>query len=318
MKFKSPSPFTIGIITILVICGFLLASDFEATGNSMKEISGRTSANSTQKQPKVIDTGELYAQVLPPEGIIFPGTWQNIGPKLVASGAIDLEKFIALYNSSGRPLTEEQIAFFTKGSNETIRMTPENAHFILNTLWALGLVNKNPVLSEGLMVQYITKGEAGNFASTGGWSLGMKPGGELLNSAEIITLTPEQQAVVERVARSSYRPCCGNPTAFPDCNHGAAALGLAQLLASQNATADQIAAALKAANGMWFSQQYFELAVYFKAAEDKDWNDVDPWVVVSKEYSSSSGWANIHKKLNEMSMLPQAPFRGGSCGVGTK
>ncbi len=318
MKFNKPSPFTIGIITVLVICGVLLVSGFTATENSVKQVRGKTSVNATQKQPKVIDTAALYSQVVPPEGIAFPSTWQNIGPKLVASGAIDLEKFEELYNNSGRPLTDEQIAFFTKGSNETIRMTSKNAHFILNTLWALGLVNKNNIFSEGLMGQYIENGQAGNFASTGGWSLGKKPGGELLNSAEIIMLTPQQQAIVERVAKNSYRPCCGNPTMFPDCNHGAAALGLAELLASQGASAEQIAAAVKAANSMWFSQQYFELAVFFKATEGKDWKDIDPWIVVSKEYSSSSGWANMHKKLKEMDILPQAPSRGGSCGVGIK
>ncbi len=141
MRFNKPSPFTIGTVIVLVICGFLLASDFTTIGNSVKEISGRTSVNATQKQPKVIDTAALYAQVVPPEGIALSGTWQNIGPKLVASGAIDFEKLKDMYNRSGRPLTEKQIAFFTKGSNETIRMTSENAHFILNTLWALGLVN---------------------------------------------------------------------------------------------------------------------------------------------------------------------------------
>lgn len=314
MRFNKPTPFTIGIATVLFILGFLLASGLTGTENSVKE---KTIANATQKQPKVI-AAELYAQVIPPEGTVMPGTWQNIGPTLVASGAIDLEKLKLLYNGSGSPLTEEQIDFFTKGSNETIRITPENANFILNTLWALGLVNKNPILGQGPMGRYITKGQAGNLASTGGWSLGTKPGGKLLNSAEIVMLTPGQQAVVEQVARRSYRPCCDNPTAFPDCNHGAAALGLAELLASQGATADQIAAALKAANGMWFSQQYLELAVYFKATEDKDWNNVDPWVVVSKEYSSSQGWSNMDKKLKEMSTLPQTSGNGGSCGVETK
>ncbi len=258
MRINKPNPFTIGIVTVLVILGFLLASQFTATENSVKEISGRTSANTTEKQPKVIDTAALYAQVVPLEGIALPGTWQNIGPKLVVSGAVDLEKLKDMYNRSGRPLTREQISFFTKGSNETIRMTSENAQFILNTLWALGLVNKNNILSEGPMGQYIRSGQAANFASTGGWSLGKKPGGELLNSAEITVLTPEQQAIVEQVAKNSYRPCCGNPTMFPDCNHGAATLGLAELLASQDATADQIAAAVKAANSMWFSQQYLD------------------------------------------------------------
>lgn len=318
MRFNKLTSFTIGIIIVLVIFGFLLASDFTATDKSVKEIKGNTSANATQEQPKMNDTAALYSQVIPPKGIEFPGTWQNIGPKLVASGAIDLEKLKDMYNSSNRSLKEEQIAFFTEGSNETIHMTSENAQFILNTLWALGLVNKNKIFSEGLMGQYTRNGQANNFASTGGWPLGNKSGGELLNSTGIIMLTPQQQAIVEQVAKNSYRPCCGNPTAFPDCNHGAAALGLAELLASQGATAEQIAAAVKASNSMWFSQQYLELAVYFKATEDKDWNDVDPWVVVSKEYSSSPGWANIHNKLEEMNILPQAPDRGGSCGIGPK
>jgi hypothetical protein len=306
--------FIIGIISILVVGGFLVASYSKPTGNPAKEI-GETLVKTPQKQSKGIDTKALYTQVVPKEGITFPGTWQNIGPRLVASGAIDLEKFKALYKSSGHPLTEDQITFFTNGSSEAIRITPENSQFILNTLWALGLVNKNKILSEGMMGQYAKKGQAGNFASTGGWSLGKKPGGELLNSAEIITLTPEQQAIVERVARNSYRPCCNNPTSFPDCNHGAAALGLAELLASQGATADQVAAAVKAANSMWFSRQYLELAVYFKATEDKDWKDVDPWVVIGQKYSSSSGWANTHRKLKEMGISLQTQRNGSGCGV---
>lgn len=197
---------------------------------------------------------------MPPEGVALPFKWKNIGPKLIASGVIDLEKFRTLYESSGRPLTEKQIAFFTEDLDETIYMTPENAHFILNTLWALGIVNKNDLFSKGVMGQYAENGKAGDLASTGGWSLGTKPGGELLNSAEIIKLTPKQQAIVERVAANRYRPCCNNPTSFPDCNHGAAALGLAELLASQDAAEEQIMEAVKAANSIWFSRQYFELA----------------------------------------------------------
>ncbi len=302
----------IGIIAILFISGFFFASNIKTLENSVKE---NYSGDTYQKQSKYINTAALYAQVVPPDGIALPGTWKNIGPKLVASGVIDLEKFRKLYESSGRPLTDEQITFFTEGSNDAIYMTPENGHFILNTLWALGLVNKNNLLSEGLMGQYAENGKAGNLASTGGWDIGTKPGGELLNSAEIIKLTPKQQAIVERVATNSYRPCCNNPTSFPDCNHGAATLGLAELLASQDATEEQIMEAVKAANSIWFSRQYFELAVYFKATEDKDWKDVDPWVIVSQKYSSSSGWGKTHKMLQEMGMLQKASSNGSSCSV---
>ena len=265
--------------------------------------------------PGEIDSAALYAQVVPTEGYTFPGTWQDIGPKLVASGAIDLEKFKALYESGGQPLTQEQVDFFTKGSNGPITMTPENSYFTLNVLCAIGLVNKNPILSTGPMGEYAARGEAGNFASTGGWPLGTKSGGELLNSVEIITLTPEQQAIAEQVAQNSYRPCCNNPTSFPDCNHGSAALALIELLASQGASADQIAGAVKAANSMWFSQQYLEIAAYFKATQGKDWAEVDPWLVIGSEYSSYTGWANMHKELQELGVLPQAPNTGGSCGA---
>ena len=38
MRFSKPSPFTIGITTVLVICGVLLVSGFTATENSVKQI----------------------------------------------------------------------------------------------------------------------------------------------------------------------------------------------------------------------------------------------------------------------------------------
>lgn len=308
MKQHSNSYLILGVIAILILTGFIgfiIAS--KPTVNPEVGIA--------QEQLEGIDIETLYSQVVPPEGVILPGTWQNIGPGLVASGAIDLEKFSTLYERYGTPLNEDQMDFFTTGSNETIHITLENAHFILNTLWALGLVNKNNILSSGRIGQYAEEGKAGNLASTGGWNLGTKPGGELLNSAEIIRLTPEQEAIMETVAANSYRPCCNNPTSFPDCNHGAAALGLAELLAYQGATEEQVAAAVKAANSIWFSKQYLELAVYFKVTEGKEWKDVDPEIVISREYSSGSGWGNTHEKLKEMGALPEIESGGGSCST---
>ena len=256
----------------------------------------------------------LYAQIMPNE-ITLPGTWQNIGPKLIESGAVNLDEFKSLYESYGNPLTDEQIKFFTEGSDEPIVITQENMHFTLNTLWALGLVNKNAIYEKEPMSKYIESGQAANLASTGGWSLGTKNGDELLNSAEIIILTDEQQEIVERIAFNSYRPCCNNPTAFPDCNHGAAALGLIELLASQDISADEIAETFKDVNSIWFAQTYLEIATYIKATEGKDWNEVDPWIVIGKDYSSASGAADVRQKLQKLSLSPEAQTGGGGCGV---
>src|SRR4030042_4066120 len=100
--------------------------------------------------------------------------------------------------------------------------------------------------------------------STAGWTLGREPGPQYLGQLDLVSLTGEQQAVLEEVAYGSYRPCCDNPTAFPDCNHGSAALALAELAAAQGASADSIFAALKGFNSFWYPNPYYLLAIYFE------------------------------------------------------
>lgn len=231
------------------------------------------------------------------------------------SGAVNLTRLQMLHKQRGSPLTDEQLAFFRDGSNEQITLTRENSNFLLNTLWAFGITNKNPLLEDGRMKQLVDSGQANRLAATGGWPLGTKPGGTLLNSAAIVELTPEQQQRVNEVARNTYRPCCNNPTAFPDCNHGAAALGLAELLAAQGASTEEIQDALKTANAMWFPQKYWELAVYFEEVKGQDWEDVDAETVLSKKYSSASGWMQLHKELQQKGLLPETGDGGASCGV---
>src|SRR3989304_6041912 len=137
----------------------------------------------------------------------------------------------------GEPISNPQMEILTKGSAEEIVITGENAHFLLNFFWAVGLANKNSILTEGPMVQN-SDGQIERFASTGGWTLATKSVTGLYASMDLIPLTPEQQARVEEVASAVYRPCCNNPTIFPDCNHGMAMLGLLELLDSQDASID--------------------------------------------------------------------------------
>ena len=72
----------------------------------------------------------------------------------------------------------------------------------------------------------------------------------------------------EEVAAAVYRPCCDNPTLFPDCNHGMAMLGLLELMASKNASLDEMFTTAKSVNAFWFPQQALEIAVYIKQRVD--------------------------------------------------
>lgn len=189
------------------------------------------------KQQKEIS--ELYEQVNPVDGYTLPVSYGSLGPQLMTAGVIDYDAFMSVMTAGGDVLNNQQIAILKDGSNEQIVINTENAHFLLNFFWAVGLANKNSILTEGPMVQY-SDGQIERFASTGGWTLATKPITELYASMDLISLTSEQQARVEEAASAVYRPCCDNHTLFPDCNHGMAMLGLLELMASQNASTDEM------------------------------------------------------------------------------
>ena len=105
---------------------------------------------------------------------------------MVQFGAIDKDKFIKLYEGRGG-LSPSDKQLFDNPSDEPIVINQENANFILNLLWPLGIANKTNVLSQGPMgTEY--KKDVGNFASTGGWTLGREEGGKLFNRFSIIEL----------------------------------------------------------------------------------------------------------------------------------
>ena len=252
---------------------------------------------------------ELAASLFPAAGVTLDVRWGDIPRRLVAEGVIDLDKFSTAAQAAGSPLTPEQLKILSEGSDAPVRFDADNAYFLLDVLWALGLANKNSVLTEGPMAQRGWE-QAGGYASTGGWTIGVKPGPEYLAALELIRLTPQQRAVVEEVAHNSYRPCCGNMTAFPDCNHGMAALALTELMASQEATADEIFAALKEISPFWFPTQYHHLALYFDR-QGQAWDKVDPRVLMGKEYSSSGGFKQVSALLQQQGALGTGGAAGG-------
>lgn len=254
----------------------------------------------------------LYQQINPPDGYALSVSYGNLGPRLVKAGVINYDTFAAIYKDSGNPLSAEQIEILKTGSDKKIVINANNAHFLLNLFWAVGLANKNQVLTEGAMVQN-SGGQVERFASTGGWTLASKPITELYASMDLIALTASQQKLVEEVAAAVYRPCCDNHTLFPDCNHGMAMLGVLELMASQGATPDEMFAAAKYINAYWFPQQTLETAVYLKSVEGIDFVDAEASLVVGKKFSSASGAGMVHESLQQKGLLKQAPSQGGSC-----
>jgi len=181
------------------------------------------------------ETANLFDEINPVKGFTINAKYENLGPKMISSGVIDLDKFKQTYEKSSQPLTKEQLEILTKKSNKKIKIDRDNSYFLLNFFWAVGLNNKSKVLDEGDIVKY-GEGKVGNFASTGGWSLSKTQPMDYYAKSELIPMIAEQESLVQKVASNIYRPCCDNSTAFPDCNHGMALLAVLQLMAANNAT----------------------------------------------------------------------------------
>lgn len=259
-----------------------------------------------------LDITALQGQINPVDGYALSVSYGDLGPRMLEGGVFDYEAFAAIYENSGDPLSAEQIEILKNGSNEEIVINAQNAHFLLNFFWAVGLANQNSILTEGPMVQR-SNGQVERFASTGGWSLATKPVTELYASMDLIPLTAKQQRLVEEVAAGIYRPCCDNYTLFPDCNHGMAMLGILELMAANGAGAHEMFEAAKYVNAYWFPQQTLETAIYLQLTENTDFASAEPRLVVSDKFSSGSGARRVHQELQAKGLLPRAPGQGGSC-----
>ena len=241
------------------------------------------------------------------ESNVFWPEWGNLGKNLVDSGAIDPNKFESVYASRGG-LSEGEKKLLYGDNNGKLVVNGENAGFVLNLLWAFGLANKNPILEEGPMMD-TRYGGAGNFASTGGWTLAKGDAMEYYSKILLVVLTPKQQALVEEVSKNIYRPCCNNSTYFPDCNHGMAMLGFLELLAAQGASEEEMYRAAFQANSLWFPDTYATIAEYLKS-KGIAWENVSPKEILGPAFSSYSGFSRILAEFT-----PPEGTGGASCGV---
>jgi len=257
----------------------------------------------------------LEESVLPPGGVILPVRWGDLGAQLVSTGVIDRRKIETLYAARGG-LSKNEQKLLGGTNDESLSITPENSGFLLNLLWALGLGAENRILREGPMgdPRY---GGAGNFASTGGWTLSQ--GDPSASSGQVamehysrhpfITLDAREQALVERVSKNIYRPCCGNAVHFPDCNHGMAMLGLLELMASQGVGEEDMYRAALRVNAYWFPDTYLTIAQYL-ASNSIAWEKADPKELLGVNYSSASGYREILSQVTE-----PAKKSSGGCSI---
>ncbi len=275
--------------------------------NTKKALNNNSSSVAQNNASNQQADSKLIEEVLPSAGVELPVVWGNFGKQLIDAGVIDQTKFESLYSQRGG-LSDAEKKILSGTDNGKLKITAQNANFILNMLWPLALGNKNDILDRGEMTTSGTPVK--NFAATGGWTLAKGTAMDHFSKHNFIKLTPSQQALVDEVSKNVFRPCCGNSTHFPDCNHGMGMLALLELMASQDVSkADMYKYAL-IANSYWFPGNYLTIATYYKNIEKTDWSKVDAETVLS-QYTSPDGYQQILNKVSPQ----QVPNSGRNCGA---
>lgn len=300
-------PYAIGALAMLLFYLLGLGSGYGLWGLPTRK--------EKAAQQQETDMTKIMAQVNPANGYPVAAHFNDMGPKMAAAGVFDFTDFELLYRQANQPLNQQQLAVLKQGNDDSpIVFNQQNAYFLLNYFWAVGLSNKNAILDSGPIQEY-SKGKIESIASTGGWSLAKKKLSEIYSKLPLIPLTIGQQKNLEEAAKAVYRPCCDNPTHFPDCNHGMAMLGLMELMSSQNATVEQMLEAAKHANAYWYPNQTVEQAIFFKATTGQNYSDIDARVLLGSKYSSGSGFQAIHQYLTQNNLLPQSSTNSSGCSV---
>ncbi|PIT92928.1 MAG: hypothetical protein COU06_02750 [Candidatus Harrisonbacteria bacterium CG10_big_fil_rev_8_21_14_0_10_38_8] len=203
--------------------------------------------------------------------IVIHIPWGNIGEEVVTSEIFDLDKI----------RNQKELLNLITHSPKSLELNQDTSKDILTLLWAFGLINNNPILTNG-PINSPEYGGSHVFASTGGWNLSKESSMNHFNMHKIVSLTKNQQERLEEVSKIIYRPCCNNSTYFPDCNHGMAMLGLLEILISQDISEIELYETVYIANKLWFPDHYQSLPLSIQKKSPKE--------LLSKEYISASGW----------------------------
>ncbi|HLC59692.1 MAG TPA: hypothetical protein VJH34_04160 [archaeon] len=237
-----------------------------------------------------LDAQAIVNEVTPPEGITIDAVWGNVVQDMIKAGALDPNKLANLLASKyGQQITPEMYKILTTPNlNEKITINSNNAVFMMYVFGMMAKHNDNPIIHNSPWTIPNIFSEAGR----DGWG-----------DVNLISLTSDQQSLAQYIADNAYRPCCGQPTSKPDCTHGFSLLGLIELMASQGFDKSEIYKASLAFNSYWFPSNYIFDALYFKTAENKDWNQVDAEKVMGRDYSSLSGAMAVQSYLKSAGII---------------
>lgn len=309
MTETNKNKFFLPIATLVVLIAFLsgmytqqLNSKFSGSAGQNSKL---TNEGTLSKEPNLT---KLQEEVLPKSGYTFNIYWGDLGRKMVEDGVIDEVKLAKALTGTEK-LPDNLKKYFNSTNQKQIELNQEMSHFWVDVLWGLGLANKSKILDEGPMIE---EGSTANFASTGGYTLGTKEPMDIYSKFSYFNLSEKQEIRVLALASNVFRPCCGNSTAFPDCNHGMAALGLIELMVSQNKSDNEIYKTVLAFNQYWFPQTYLDISYHF-AKNGRNYKDVPAKEILSNSFSSGMGYQALKKKLGEINW--PALNSGGSCGA---
>ncbi|VAW14294.1 hypothetical protein MNBD_BACTEROID05-1198, partial [hydrothermal vent metagenome] len=274
-----------GILAVLAIVAlsfqvfFVLADNF---GFSVKN----NKSDSFISNGKIIDISTTIEEVTPKAGFKTDVKWGGIVKKMVEEGVLDPVKLENILTKRyGQEMKPEWRAVLA-GKDADLEINNDNAVFMMYLLWTLAKHNENQILFDSPFAKYFTS-----------YDIGVGRAG--YGDTKLLLLTPAQQKVAKEVAENANRPCCNNSTAAPDCSHGYSALGLVELMASQNFSKDEIFDVFVKFNSFWFPETYVKNAMYFKAVEGTDWVDVDKELVAGAGYSSLSGSYKVKNYLRQ-------------------
>ena len=302
----------IALLGLITIAGLVFIETHAGSAHTQTSYRNKTAANTILNQsPSTNKTAILLSGLFPSQGFETSVKLNNIVPELVSSGVINLTKVKELY---GKNLSQQELDILTKPSYTNLTLNSSNANFYLLIFWALGIANKNQVLDNFSALANASNISVANFASTGGWTLGTNSNAmAYFDKLQLISLTPIQQGEMYDVATHTYRPCCNNPTAFPDCNHGAALLALEELGASEGLNESQLYTLALQAQTLWFPSYYATTGLELSYRNVSYWSN--PKLVLGRNYSSASGWYyNSYQPLKTNNQLPNAG-QSAACGV---
>jgi len=282
---------------VVLTSGFILGANIQ---NFIKKYNDNREAKAQKQQEE--EVANIMNEVVPKDGLTLPISWGDLAAQLISIGVIDEKEFSSVLSPDE---TEQEIL---RGSGDhPVTIDSYNAQFDVDLLWAIGLAQKSIVYSQGPMAN---DEQVGNYASTGGWTLADGDATKYLNKYDLIPLNEDQQNRVKNIAQNVYRPCCGNSTWFPDCNHGMAALAAIEMMVSKNLSDEEVFNNILKLNSFWFPDTYLTVAVYFNK-QGITWDNIDAKTVLGEDFSSAQGAERLQSIVGP---IPQENS-GGYCGA---